>query len=126
MEHENTTDYERLKDEVAGMRGEISRVLDYIKAKEEKERKAREEKESRPKPPARPLVTKEEAASILLVSPRHLQRIRKKMALKWKKVGRETHYYLKEIVDAIHATQCPWNSAAYEKVLKRVTHLPQL
>lgn len=53
MEHENTTDYERLKDEVAGMRGEISRVLDYIKAKEEKEWKAREEKESRPKPPAR-------------------------------------------------------------------------
>lgn len=108
------------------MRGDLSRVLDYIVAKEEKERKAREKNDARPQLPLRPMVTKEEAAAILLVSPRHLQRIRKKLGLKWKKVGRETHYYLKEIVDAIHATQCPWDSVAYEKVLKRVTHLPRL
>lgn len=126
MEHEITTTYESLKTEVAGMRGELSRVLEYIIAKEEKERKAKEKKEAQPPMPVRPMVTKEEAAAILLVSPRHLQRIRRRLGLKWKKVGRETHYYLKEIVEAIHATQCPWDSVAYEKALKRVTRLPQL
>lgn len=126
MEQEITTTYESLKTEVAGMRGELSRVLEYIIAKEEKERKAKEKKESQPPMPVRPMVTKEEAAAILLVSPRHLQRIRKRMALKWQKVGRETLYYLKELVDAIHATQCQWDSVAYEKALKRVTRLPQL
>lgn len=126
MEHEITTTYESLKSEVAGMRGELSRVLEYLMAKEEKERKAREKQEAGPQMPVRPMVTKEEAAAILLVSPRHLQRIRKRLGLKWKKVGRETHYYLKEIVEAIHATQCQWDSVAYEKALKRVTHLPRL
>ena len=126
MEHEITTTYESLKSEVAGMRGELSRVLEYLMAKEEKERKAREKQEAGPQMPVRPIVTKEEAAAILLVSPRHLQRIRKRLGLKWKKVGRETHYYLKEIVEAIHATQCPWDSVAYEKALKRVTRLPRL
>ncbi|WP_289066552.1 hypothetical protein [uncultured Alistipes sp.] len=126
MEHEITTVYESLKTEVAGMRGELSRVLEYLMAKEEKERKGKEKKELHPQLPIRLMVTKEEAAAILLVSPRHLQRIRKKLGLKWKKVGRETHYYLKEIVDAIHATQCPWDSVAYEKALKRVTRLPRL
>lgn len=126
MEHEITTTYESLKSEVAGMRGELSRVLEYLMAKEEKERKAREKQEAGPQMPVRPMVTKEEAAAILLVSPRHIQRIRKRLGLKWKKVGRETHYYLKEIVEAIHATQCPWDSVAYEKALKRVTRLPRL
>lgn len=126
MEHEITTTYESLKSEVAGMRGELSRVLEYLMAKEEKERKAREKQEAGPQMPVRPMVTKEEAAAILLVSPRHLKRIRKRLGLKWKKVGRETHYYLKEIVEAIHATQCPWDSVAYEKALKRVTRLPRL
>lgn len=126
MEHEITTTYESLKSEVAGMRGELSRVLEYLMAKEEKERKAREKQEAGPQMPVRPMVTKEEAAAILLVSPRHLQRIRKRLGFKWKKVGRETHYYLKEIVEAIHATQCPWDSVAYEKALKRVTRLPRL
>ena len=126
MEHEITTVYESLKTEVAGMRGELSRVLEYLMAKEEKERKAKEKNDARPQLPLRPMVTKEEAAAFLLVSPRHLQRIRKKLGLKWKKVGRETNYYLKEIVDAIHATQCPWDSVAYEKALKRVTRLPRL
>lgn len=126
MEHEITTTYESLKSEVAGMRGELSRVLEYLMAKEEKERKAREKQEAGPQMPVRPMVTKEEAAAIILVSPRHLQRIRKRLGLKWKKVGRETHYYLKEIVEAIHATQCPWDSVAYEKALKRVTRLPRL
>ena len=126
MEHEITTTYESLKSEVAGMRGELSRVLEYLMAKEEKERKAREKQEAGPQMPVRPMVTKEEAAAILLVSPRHLQRIRKRLGLKWKKVGRETHYYLKDIVEAIHATQCPWDSVAYEKALKRVTRLPRL
>ena len=126
MEHEITTVYESLKTEVAGMRGELSRVLEYLMAKEEKERKGKEKKELHPQLPIRLMVTKEEAAAILLVSPRHLQRIRKKLGLKWKKVGRETHYYLKEIVDAIHATQCPWDSVAYEKALKRLTRLPRL
>lgn len=126
MEHEITTTYESLKSEVADMRGELSRVLEYLMAKEEKERKAREKQEAGPQMPVRPMVTKEEAAAILLVSPRHLQRIRKRLGLKWKKVGRETHYYLKEIVEAIHATQCPWDSVAYEKALKRVTRLPRL
>lgn len=126
MEHEITTTYESLKSEVAGMRGELSRVLEYLMAKEEKERKAKEKQEAGPQMPVRPMVTKEEAAAILLVSPRHLQRIRKRLGLKWKKFGRETHYYLKEIVEAIHATQCPWDSVAYEKALKRVTRLPRL
>lgn len=108
------------------MRGELSRVLEYLMAKEEKERKAKEKKELHPQLPIRLMVTKEEAAAILMVSTRHLQRIRKRMALKWKKVGRETLYYLKELVDAIHATQCQWDSVAYEKALKRVTRLPQL
>lgn len=108
------------------MRGELSRVLEYLMAKEEKERKARVKQEAGPQMPVRPMVIKEEAAAILLVSPRHLQRIRKRLGLKWKKVGRETHYYLKEIVEAIHATQCPWDSVAYEKALKRVTRLPRL
>lgn len=126
MEHEITTTYESLKSEVAAMRGELSRVLEYLMAKEEKERKAREKQEAGPQMPVRPMVIKEEAAAILLVSPRHLQRIRKRLGLKWKKVGRETHYYLKEIVEAIHATQCPWDSVAYEKALKLVTRLPRL
>ena len=126
MEHETTTVYESLRTEVADMRGELSRVLEYLIAKEDKERKAKEKLQAKPQMPARPMVTKEEAAAILLVSSRHLQRIRKRLGLKWKKVGRETHYYLKEIVEAIHATQCPWDSAAYEKALKRVTRLPQL
>lgn len=126
MEHEITTVYESLKTEVAGMRGELSRVLEYLMAKDEKERKAKEKKESHPQLPVRLMITKEEAAAILMVSSRHLQRIRKRMALKWKKVGRETLYYLKELVDAINATQCQWDSVAYEKALKRVTRLPQI
>lgn len=67
MEQENITTYECLKEEVAGMRGDLSRVLDYIVAKEEKERKAREKIDARPQLPLRPMVTKEEAAAILLV-----------------------------------------------------------
>ena len=69
----------------------------------------KEKNDARPQLPARPMVTKDEAAAILLVSPA-ISSIRKKLGLKWKMVGRETHYYLKEIVDAIHATQCPWTA----------------
>lgn len=126
MEQQEKSTYDGLLEEVSGMRGDLSRLLSYISEKEENERKAKEKKEATPPIPQRPMVTKEEASAILLVSSRHLQRIRRKLGLKWKKVGRETHYYLKEIVEAIWATQCPWDSAAYERALKRVTRLPIL
>lgn len=126
MEQQEKSTYDGLLEEVSGMRGDLSRLLSYISDKEENERKAKEKKEATPPIPQRPMVTKEEASAILLVSSRHLQRIRRRLGLKWKKVGRETHYYLKEIVEAIWATQCPWDSNAYEKALKRVTRLPIL
>ena len=75
MEQEITTTYESLKTEVAGMRGELSRVLEYLMAKEEKERKAKEKKELHPQLPIRLMVTKEEAAAILMVSTRWKRRV---------------------------------------------------
>lgn len=114
-----------LAQEVQRMQGTLSRLEKYIAAQDEKIQKAEEYGFIHERLPNQPMVSKYEAAAILCVSPRHLQRIRKRLVLKWKKVGRETHYFLKELVEAIEKFQCPWNPVAYERAMKRVTRLPR-
>lgn len=123
-----TQDQDAIRLEMEEMRGKLSDVLFYI-AKKEKEA---DEKKENPTAyadnfvlPPRPMVTKNEAAALLMISPRQLQRVRHRLKLKWEMVGRETHYSLKELVKAIWDTQCPWDIAVYEKILNRVTRLPK-
>ncbi len=111
--------------EFQALKGKIDRIEQYIIAQETKLQKAEEFGFINKKLPYEPKVSKYEAAEILCVSPRQLQRIRVRMKLKWRKVGKETHYLLKELVEAIERTQCNWNPTAYERALKRVTRLPR-
>lgn len=118
-----------IKDEVATLREEVATLR--IQLKEQEEEAIRRHKELKNENdnyilPSRPLVSKEEAAAILMMSSRQLQRVRGRLKLRWEKVGRETHYLLKDIVDAIWRVQCPWNYNAYERVLERVTRLPKI
>lgn len=106
--------------EMSQLRSELSRITELL-TRYEKPKKA---KEDRPTLPHNPKVSKDEAAAILLVSPRQLQRIRKKIGLKWRMEGRESMYLLESIVNAICYHQLPWNPAVYDKILTRITKLP--
>lgn len=131
MEHTDFRTFESLKEEIARMRSDLSLIIEYIEATKDKWRTA-EERQSSDKQyemetqlSARSLVTNREAADILLISTRQLQRIRTRLCLRWVRTGRETHYYLRDIVTAINTTNCRWDSAAYEKVLRRLTRRPR-
>lgn len=76
-----------LAQEVQRMQGTLSRLEKYITAQDEKIQKAEEYGFIHERLPNQPMVSKYETAAILCVSPRHLQRIRKRLVLKWKKVG---------------------------------------
>lgn len=115
---EQNKELQELRAEVAGMRSDMADLKNLLK-----EEKAKD-KASKPPMPENPRVTKDECAAILLCCPRHLQRKRKPWGLRWKKVGRETHYYVKEIVAAIQRHQLPWNQKAYESAIARITRLP--
>lgn len=115
---EQNKELQELRAEVAGMRSDMADLKNLLK-----EEKAKNQA-SKPPMPENPKVTKDECAAILLICPRHLQRRRKKLGLRWQKVGRETHYFIKELVAAIHKYQLPWNPKAYDAALARITRLP--
>lgn len=117
---EQNKELQQLREEVAGMRSDMADLKALIKEEKAKNKAAK------PPMPDNPKVTKEECAAILLCCGRHLQRKRKAWGLRWKKVGRETHYYIKEIVWAIQKHQLPWSQKAYEAALARITKLPVL
>lgn len=124
---ETNNELTTLRTEVAEMRVEIRTLISEMESREKRLAREREkEKEKAPTMPNRPKVSKVEAASILLMSPRNLQRIRKKVGLKWIKSGRETHYFLETIVAAIHAYQLAWSQKAFDSVRSRITKLPVL
>lgn len=100
------TEQPDLIQELQTMHGKIDRIERYIKEQETKLQKAEEFGFIHAKLPNEPKVSKYEAAEILCISPRQLQRTRQKLKLKWRKVGKETHYLLKELVEAIERTQC--------------------
>ncbi len=106
--------------EMSQLRTELSHITELLTKYE----KPKKEKETRPPLPHNPRVSKDEAASILLVSPRQLQRIRKKIGLKWRMEGRDSVYFLESIVNAICHHQLPWNPAAYDQIISRITKLP--
>lgn len=107
-----------LHKEMTEMRDEVTQIKAMLSGK--KEREAAEKKSANHK------VTKVEAADILFVSPRHLQRIRVSLGLKWMVRGNTSYYYLKNIVEAIQNFDLPWNCKAYEKVISRISKLPIL
>ena len=111
---------EQILNEVSEMREGMVRIMEYISKKEQPQ----QVKEKTYPLPQNPKVTKDEAASILLVSPRHLQRIRKKIGLKWRKEGRDTMYFLDSIVNAIRNNQLSWSPIAYDKIINRISKLP--
>lgn len=106
--------------EMTQLRSELTRIGELLTRYE----KPKKTKEERPPLPHNPKVSKDEAAAILLVSPRQLQRIRKKIGLKWRMEGRESMYFLESIVNAICNYQLPWNPAVYDQILNRITKLP--
>ena len=114
---------EHLQSKVENMQGEISQILALVQSESAKKKK--EVKLSQP-PPPRPKVSKDEASRILLISPRHLQRVRKKYKLKWIMVGRDSYYYLDTLVEAITIYELPWDPAEFEKCKKRITKIPEL
>ncbi len=77
--------------EFHALQGKIDRIERYIIAQESKLQKAEEFGFVNKKLPYEPKVSKYEAAEILCVSPRQLQRIRVRMKLKWRKVGKNVY-----------------------------------
>ena len=125
MNQENPPPATDLQTESNWLQSSIARIVKFIDKQEELQRTSEEKGFVHFHLPNRPMISKEETAAVLCVSPRHLQRIRRKLGLKWRKIGRETHYYLKELVEAIQNHQCPWNVTAYEKAVRRITRLPR-
>lgn len=66
-------------------------------------------------------VRKQIAADILIISPRHLQRVRKRFKFTCVKIGRDTYYFLDEIVNAILEFDLPYNEKVFEKEKARFT-----
>lgn len=112
---------DNFKQEVEFIKGEISRLRELVTSESRKERKLRAMLKALA---ANPVITKAEAASILCVSERHLQRIREDIGLKWKQNGRDSNYFLESIVVAIYKHQLPWSRKAFERVQARVSNLP--
>lgn len=110
-----------LKEEVAQMRSDISRLLEQISKKETPPKKVKETPM-----PINPKVSKVEAAAILLISPRQLQRVRKRLNLKWRMEGRDSYYYLDTIVKAIHTFGLSWSQSEFDKIVSRLNRLPQM
>lgn len=121
---ETSTTLESIQSKVENMQGDISQILAHIET-ESKKKKKKEVKIDSP-PPPRPKVTKEEAAGILTISTRQLQRVRKKFKLKWAYFGRESYYYLDTIVEAITMYDLPWNPTLFEKIKSRIKTIPEL
>ncbi|MCM1152588.1 MAG: hypothetical protein NC328_02900 [Muribaculum sp.] len=114
---------ESLQSQVDTMQGDISQILAFVKTESAKKKK--EVKIPQP-PPPRIKVTKDEAARILLISPRQVQRVRNKYKLKWTMIGRDSYYYLDTLVEAIKLFELPWDPAEFERCKKRITKIPEL
>lgn len=112
---------EKMKQEVEWLRGEISQLRSQLYSESRKEKRLRAMLKALA---SNPIISKVEAADILMVSTRHLQRIRDEIGLKWKQNGRDSYYYLESIVIAIYKFHLPWNKRAYEKIKARVSDLP--
>lgn len=116
-----STILENFKREVEIIKGEISRLREQLSTETRKEKQLRAMLKALA---ANPIISKSEAADILCVSERHLQRIREDIGLKWKQNGRDSYYFLESIVIAIYKFQLPWNRKAFERVQARVKNLP--
>ncbi len=121
---ETNENFEALQSKVDSMQGDISQILAYMEDESAKKKK-KEAKIPQP-PPPRPKVSKDEAARILLISPRQLQRVRKKYKLKWMMFGRDSYYYLDTIVEAIVIFELPWDPIEFEKCKTRISKIPEL
>ena len=84
-----------LAQEVQRMQGTLSRLEKFLAAQDEKIHKAEEYGFIHERLPNQPMVSKDEAAAILCVSPRHLQRIRKRLVLEMEE-GRSRNPLLPE------------------------------
>lgn len=118
-----STTLAQLHEEVKSLKGEVSQLRALVNNEQKKKKR---EEEERSKMAEEALVSKVDAADILMVSPRHLQRIRHKIGLRWKKNGRDSYYYMESILYAIRTHKLPWNSRVYEKVRTRVLTYPTL
>ena len=107
---ETNENFEALQSKVDSMQGDISQILAYMESVSAKKKK-QEAKIPQP-PPPRPKVSKDEAARILLISPRQLQR--------------DSYYYLDTIVEAIVIFELPWDPIEFEKCKTRITKIPEL
>lgn len=79
-----STTLAQLHEEVKSLKGEISRLRALVNNEQKKKKR---EEEERTKMAEEALVSKVDAADILMVSPRHLRRIRHKIGLRWKRMA---------------------------------------
>ncbi len=98
-------------------------VLELLKTEKKNEKRRKEEKEELMEIPP---ISKTLAASLLLMSPRQLQRVRDRYKFKWVKHGKETHYFLLPILTAIGQFNLTWDPAVFEKIKLSYQNRPRL
>ena len=112
---------EMLHDNQEALRELVSSVLTILN----KEKASRRKEEKQP-PMELPPIPNTVAASLLMISTRQLQRIRKQYNLKWLKRGREVLYFIGPLIEAINVYHLQWNPDVFDKIRSNLKNRPRL
>lgn len=112
---------ESLSRKIDSIQALLMKALDLLSNEKEQQIRKKEEKDViREMPPIR----NSDAAGLLQMSTRQLQRVRKTYKLKWERRGREVYYFLTPIISAIRIRNLRWNRQLLEKLLAGYRQLP--
>ena len=112
---------ETLLRKIDGLRELLTKALDLLS----KEKTAgREERDDQEALRAMPPISNYDAARLLRISTRQLQRVRGKYRLVWEARGRGVFYSLPSIIRAIRAYNLDWNDSVLRSLISNYHRLP--
>lgn len=89
----------------------------------EKKRQS-QEKEDKDSLVSMPPISNTDAARLLLISTRQLQRVRRKYRLIWESRGRCVYYHISPIIKAIRAFNLQWSQSVLDSLIANHKRLP--
>lgn len=99
----------------------LALILNLLTKEDRKKKEMREECEDISSIPP---IQNYMAAKLLRMSPRQLQRVRRKYKLTWEERGREVFYHLVPIIKAISRLQLKWSEAVLDEIKKSHKKIP--
>ncbi len=114
---------ETLHQRIDSLQELLMNVLDLLSKEKKKQSKENEERDDMM---SMPPISNYDAAQLLLMSTRQLQRVRRKYKLIWEERGREVYYHLTPIIKAIRNFNLHWNQSVLEKLMSNYKKLPEI